>query len=53
MATAEEFFLWSVAISFFFFCTTAFLFFFVIVCIKFYAIIRLTYINNCAFSLTL
>lgn len=27
MATAEEFFLWSVAISFFFFCTTAFLFF--------------------------
>ncbi len=52
MATAEEFFLWSVAISFFFFCTTAFLFF-VIVCIKFYAIIRFTYINNCAFSLTL
>lgn len=25
MATAEEFFLWSVAISFFFFCTTVFL----------------------------
>lgn len=51
MATAEEFFLWSVAISFFFFCTTAFLFFFVIVCIKFYAIIRFTYISIIALFL--
>lgn len=53
MATAEEFFLWSVAISFFLLLYNGFFFFFVIVCIKFYAIIRLTYINNCAFSLTL
>lgn len=52
MATAEEFFLWSVAISFFLLLYNGFSFF-VIVCIKFYAIIRFTYINNCAFSLTL
>lgn len=37
MATAEEFFLWSFAISFFFFCTTAFLFFF---CNRLHKILR-------------